>query len=192
MDKLADDLENMPRVPLADDHVSRLHAIGTEKEYDAGDLVADAGEAMDRFVYVLDGEIEVVDPYTGECLLPDTLFLAYRRVNALRELGQFDEARTALALISADPAQGEDLAWLAEQIPLMRAVIDTGDRSRVPYSLVPEDVANLRCAYEAEQGLNPAGWCLDPQHQDSVQKDSREPDEMEEFRETILREIGLM
>ena len=73
MDKLADDLENMPRVPLADDHVSRLHAIGTEKEYAAGDLVADAGEAMDRFVYVLDGEIEVVDPYTGERLLPDTL-----------------------------------------------------------------------------------------------------------------------
>ena len=122
----------------------------------------------------------------------DTLFLAYRRVNALRELGRFDEARTALALIPADPSQSEDLAWLADQIPLMRAVIDTGDRSRIPYSLVPEDVASLRCAYEAEQGQTPAAWCLDPQHQDSVQKASRELDEMEEFRETVLREIGLM
>ena len=73
MEQLADDLANMPRVPLSDEHVARLHAIGTERSYDEGELVADAGDAMDRFVYVLEGEIEVVDPYSGERLIPSTL-----------------------------------------------------------------------------------------------------------------------
>ena len=73
MEQLADDLENMPRVPLDEAHVERLKQIGQERSYDAGEFVAQAGEAMDRFVYVLDGEIEVVDPYTNMRLLDASL-----------------------------------------------------------------------------------------------------------------------
>ena len=73
METLGQDLETMRRVPLAPEHVDAICAIGGERHYKAGDIVMDIGEAMDRFVYVLEGEIEVVDPHTGERLLPSSL-----------------------------------------------------------------------------------------------------------------------
>ncbi|MEL6878037.1 MAG: FAD-dependent oxidoreductase [Pseudomonadota bacterium] len=66
MEQIGLDLENMPRKPLAPDHVEEICKIGGEREYEAGEYVAKVGEPMDRFVYVLEGEIEVVDPYTGK------------------------------------------------------------------------------------------------------------------------------
>ena len=73
MESLGENLETMQRVPLADDHVAALCEIGTEKSYTKGEMVAEVGEPMDRFVYVLDGEIEVVDPYSGDRLLESSL-----------------------------------------------------------------------------------------------------------------------
>ncbi len=73
METIGENLETMPRVPLADEHVARLHEIGTQRTYDAGEMVAEAGSTMDRFVYVLDGEIEVVDPYTNGRMVESTL-----------------------------------------------------------------------------------------------------------------------
>ncbi|MFB0613174.1 FAD-dependent oxidoreductase [Aurantiacibacter poecillastricola] len=65
METMGDDLETMKRVPLAPEHVSRIHDIGTERTYRAGDMVAEVGDPMDEFLYVTGGEIEVVDPYSG-------------------------------------------------------------------------------------------------------------------------------
>jgi thioredoxin reductase (NADPH) len=73
MEALGQDLETMRRVPLAPEHVDAICAIGGERFYRAGDIVMDIGEPMDRFVYVVEGDIEVVDPYTGERLLPSSL-----------------------------------------------------------------------------------------------------------------------
>jgi thioredoxin reductase (NADPH) len=73
MESLGQDLETMRRVPLAPAHVDAICAIGGEKFYPAGAIVMDIGEPMDRFVYVLEGEIEVVNPYTGERLLASAL-----------------------------------------------------------------------------------------------------------------------
>jgi thioredoxin reductase (NADPH) len=73
METLGQDLETMRRVPLAPDHVDAICAIGGERFYKAGDIVMDIGEAMDRFVYVVAGEIEVVDPHSGERMLPSSL-----------------------------------------------------------------------------------------------------------------------
>ncbi|ANU07486.1 FAD-dependent oxidoreductase [Paraurantiacibacter namhicola] len=73
MESLAEDLRTMQRVPLDDEHVALLRDLGEEREYAAGETVAEVGEPMDRFVYVLDGEIEVVDPYSGERLLDASL-----------------------------------------------------------------------------------------------------------------------
>ena len=73
MESLGENLATMPRVPLADEHVAMLHELGEERSYAAGEMVAEAGEPMDMFVYVLEGEIEVVDPYSGERLLPSSL-----------------------------------------------------------------------------------------------------------------------
>ena len=73
MEQIGENLETMPRVPLADEHVACLRELGTEQTYDKGAMVAEAGDVMDRFVYVLDGEIEVVDPFSGERLLESAL-----------------------------------------------------------------------------------------------------------------------
>lgn len=59
MEALGENLETMPRVPLAESHVAALHRIGSECSYAAGEVVVEAGDPMDRFVYVLEGEIEV-------------------------------------------------------------------------------------------------------------------------------------
>ncbi|MEQ5787154.1 FAD-dependent oxidoreductase [Erythrobacter sp. NFXS35] len=73
METLGQDLETMRRVPLAPDHVAAICDIGGERFYKAGDIVMEIGEPMDRFVYVIEGEIEVADPHTGERLLPSSL-----------------------------------------------------------------------------------------------------------------------
>ncbi|KEO90930.1 thioredoxin-disulfide reductase [Erythrobacter longus] len=73
MEQLGNDLETMRRVPLADAHVDAICEIGEEKIYPAGSIVADIGDRMDTFVYVLDGEIEVVDQYTGKRLMEASL-----------------------------------------------------------------------------------------------------------------------
>ncbi|MEM8976316.1 MAG: FAD-dependent oxidoreductase [Pseudomonadota bacterium] len=73
MEQLGEDLETMRRVPLAEDHVKAICEFGRERTYKAGDIVAEIGDPMDTFVYVLEGEIEVVNQYTGERLLESSL-----------------------------------------------------------------------------------------------------------------------
>jgi len=73
METLAEDIRTMVRRPLAEDHVRAIRRIAEEIEFAAGEMIAEVGDPMDRFVYVLEGEVEVVDPWTGERYLPNTL-----------------------------------------------------------------------------------------------------------------------
>ncbi|WP_019906546.1 FAD-dependent oxidoreductase [Methylobacterium sp. 77] len=73
METIGRDLREMQRVPLAASHVAALQAVGAERHYPAGTFLARAGEPADRFVYVEQGEIEVVNPFTNERHLPSTL-----------------------------------------------------------------------------------------------------------------------
>ncbi|MDJ1015715.1 MAG: FAD-dependent oxidoreductase [Paracoccaceae bacterium] len=73
MESLAADLSTMIRRPLADAHVRAIRRIAKEVTYQKGEIVADIGDAMDEFVYIVDGEIEVFDPWTGERHLPNAL-----------------------------------------------------------------------------------------------------------------------
>jgi thioredoxin reductase (NADPH) len=59
-------LNEMQRVPLAESHVAALRAAGTAILYPAGKLVIQPGDRVDGFVYILDGELEVVNSFTGE------------------------------------------------------------------------------------------------------------------------------
>jgi thioredoxin reductase (NADPH) len=63
----------MQRIPLAASHVQALRAAGKLTTYPAGTFLARPGEPVDRFVYVEEGEIEVVNPYTDQRHLPSTL-----------------------------------------------------------------------------------------------------------------------
>ena len=73
MEQIGQDLETLRRVPLAASHVDAIRAIGRERTYEAGEIVAEIGDRMDTFVYVLEGEIEVANPHTGERLLQSAL-----------------------------------------------------------------------------------------------------------------------
>ncbi|WP_336987338.1 FAD-dependent oxidoreductase [Altererythrobacter aquiaggeris] len=73
MESIGGHLGEMQRKPLSDEHVEAIRAIATEASYQPGDMVAEVGDPMDRFVYVLGGEIEVVDPYTGGRLIESAL-----------------------------------------------------------------------------------------------------------------------
>jgi len=67
------DLRQMQRTPLSATHVQALREAGKITIYPAGTYVASPGERVDRFVYVEEGEIEVVNPYTDKRHLPSTL-----------------------------------------------------------------------------------------------------------------------
>ncbi len=66
MESLAADLRQMQRTPLHESHVEAMRAVGTECRYAKGDMVVEVGDPLDRFIYLIDGEIEVVNPYTSE------------------------------------------------------------------------------------------------------------------------------
>jgi thioredoxin reductase (NADPH) len=73
VETIGGDLRQMQRTPLWESHVLALREAGKITTYPAGTYVARPGEPVDRFVYVEEGEIEVVNPYTGKRHLPSTL-----------------------------------------------------------------------------------------------------------------------
>ena len=73
METIGRDLREMQRVPLQPAHIAAIRAAGTRTHYLKGTMLAEIGAAADRFVYVEDGEIEVVNPFTGDRLVPSTL-----------------------------------------------------------------------------------------------------------------------
>lgn len=73
MESLAANLAEMQRTPLAPQHVERMRAIGRECAYPPGAIVAEAGSPQDRFIYVLDGQIDVLHPLTRAPFLPSSI-----------------------------------------------------------------------------------------------------------------------
>jgi thioredoxin reductase (NADPH) len=73
METIGRDLRQMQRIPLTAAHVEALRTAGKIVTHPAGTFLARPGEPMNRFVYVEEGEIEVVNPYTDERHLPSTL-----------------------------------------------------------------------------------------------------------------------
>jgi thioredoxin reductase (NADPH) len=73
METIGVDLRQMQRTPLSASHVEALREAGKIVTYPAGTFLATHGEPVNRFVYVEEGEIEVVNPYTDKRHLPFTL-----------------------------------------------------------------------------------------------------------------------
>ena len=73
METIGRDLDEMQRVPLARSHVEAMRAHGSVVHYAAGTFIVQPGDAVDRFHYVEEGEIEVVDPFTNERFTTSTL-----------------------------------------------------------------------------------------------------------------------
>jgi len=73
MESIGADLRAMQRTPLSPAHVAALREAGTIVTYPASTFIARAGDLIDRFIFVLEGEVEVVNSYTDERHLQSTL-----------------------------------------------------------------------------------------------------------------------
>ena len=122
MEALGENLETMPRVPLADSHVTELHKLGSECSYSAGEMVAEAGDPMDRFVYVLEGEIEVVDPWSGARLSESSL----GPTQFMGEIGFLNAGANFLPMRAAKPTRTLEVPRVA-MLDLMARVPELSD-----------------------------------------------------------------
>jgi thioredoxin reductase (NADPH) len=126
METIGADLRQAVRTPLADWHVEALRKNGEIVTYAAGDYVARPGERIDRFVYVESGEIEVVNPMTGERQYASTIgagqFLG--EVSLLYGGASSLPLRTVKETLVIEVAR-EKMLTLMSQIPEMSDIIIT-------------------------------------------------------------------
>ncbi|MEO7051031.1 MAG: cyclic nucleotide-binding domain-containing protein, partial [Rhodanobacter sp.] len=73
MESIGANLSEMQRTPLAPAHVAALREAGRQVDYAAGTYLTRPGHSADHFVYVVAGEIEVVNAFTDERHVPSTL-----------------------------------------------------------------------------------------------------------------------
>lgn len=126
METIGADLRQMQRTPLADSHVAALRAAGTVVTYPAGTFLARPGEAADRFRYVEDGEIEVVNAYTDQRHLASTLGPGqFMGEIALLNGGAWSMALRAVCDTRVIEVPRETMLTLMAQIPEMSDIVIT-------------------------------------------------------------------
>ena len=126
MESLAADLREMRRTPLHETHVDAIRRIGAETEFKKGEMVTVVGTPADRFVYVLEGEIEVVNPFTGKRHLEYTL----GPTQFAGEISFLSRGTNTLGLRAAQDTrtivvQREPMLALMSRIPEMSDIIIT-------------------------------------------------------------------
>jgi thioredoxin reductase (NADPH) len=150
METIGDDLRRMQRTPLATSHVEALRAAGEIATYPAGTFLARPGEPMDRFVYVEEGEIEVVNPYTDERHLPSTLGpTQFMGEISLLNGGAWSMAMRAARDTRVIQVPRETMLTLMSQIPEMSDIIITVFSARRRRQLDDRD-SSLRLIGEDE------------------------------------------
>ena len=66
METLAGDLKTMVRTPLHASHVRAMERVGGIRDYAAGEWLVRSGSPSDTFYYLVEGEVEAVDAFTGQ------------------------------------------------------------------------------------------------------------------------------
>lgn len=126
METIGRDLDEMQRVPLAPAHVDALRAKGSYVDYPAGTFLVQPGDAVDHFVYVEEGEIEVVDLFTGEQLVTATLGpTQFMGEISLLHGGVWSIPMRAARDTRVLEVSRQDLLELMSQIPEMSDIIIT-------------------------------------------------------------------
>jgi thioredoxin reductase (NADPH) len=116
----------MQRTPLAAAHVHALRVAGSVATYPQGTFMARPGQPIDRFVYVEEGEIELVNPYTDERHLPSTLGpTQFMSEIALLNGGAWSMAMRAVRDTRVIEVPREAMMTLMSQIPEMSDIIIT-------------------------------------------------------------------
>lgn len=155
MESFGEDLETLRRVPLSGDHVGRMAAIGTEREYSGGEMVLEVGQALDRFIYIVEGEIEPLDAFSGERLFDATL----GPTQFLGDIGFLSGAAVTSATRATRPTRTLEVPRL-EMLELMAAVPELSDHVLTVFA------ARRRRLFEARaSAIKVIGADRDPQVQ---------------------------
>lgn len=126
METIGADLRQMQRTPLADSHVAALRAAGAFVTYPAGTFLARPGDSADRFLYVEDGEIEVVNAYTDQRHLESTLGpTQFMGEIAFLNGGAWSMAMRAVRDTRLIEVPRETMLTLMAQIPEMSDIVIT-------------------------------------------------------------------
>src|SRR5260221_13763595 len=126
METIGGDLNQMQRTPLAPAHVEALRKAGAVARYPAGTFLTRPGQSVDRFVYVEDGKIEVVNPYTDERHLPSTMGpTQFMGEISLLNGGNWSMAMRAVRDTRVLEVPREAVLTLMSQIPEMSDIIIT-------------------------------------------------------------------
>ncbi|MBB4153629.1 thioredoxin reductase (NADPH) [Sphingomonas jinjuensis] len=154
METIGHDLREMQRVPLASSHVAQIKERGQEAFYPAGTLLVRPGDPVERFVYVEDGEIEVVNAFTGERLVPSTLgptqFMA--EISFLSG-GSWSMAMRAARDTRTIEVPRDAMLELMAHVPEMSDIIITVLAARRRRQLEGHDASLVLIGEEADRGV---------------------------------------
>jgi len=154
MESIGADLRQMIRTPLAPAHVEALRAAGTVVDYPAGAMLSKVGDPFDRFTYVLEGELEVVNPFTDERHLDSTL----GATQFVGEIAFLNGGSASLAMRAAAPTKvievpREAMLTLMSQIPEMSDIIITVFSARRRRQLDERDSSLVLIGEEQDRNL---------------------------------------
>jgi thioredoxin reductase (NADPH) len=154
METIGRDLREMQRTPLAPSHVSALRAAGQVVTHPAGTMLCQPGEPIDRFVYVEQGEIEVVNAFTGERLVPSTLGpTQFMSEVALLSGGNWSMPFRAVVDTKVIEVPRADMLRLMSQIPEMSDIVITVLSARRRRQLEARDAALVLIGEDANRDV---------------------------------------
>ena len=154
MESLARDLAEMQRTPLTPEHVRRLRRIGRERTWRAGEIVQRPGDPADAFVYVEEGRIEVLDPYTGRNELGAGLGAGqFMGEVAFLSGGTWFLTMRAVEDIRAIEVPREAMLALMREVPEMSDIIVTVFAARRRRVLEAGDSALTIVGAESDRGM---------------------------------------
>jgi thioredoxin reductase (NADPH) len=150
METIGADLNQMQRIPLAASHVEALRAAGKGATYPKGAFLARPGGPMDRFIYVEEGEVEVVNPFSDERHFPSTI----GPTQFLGEISFLNGGGWSLPMRAVQPTRvievpRDAMLTLMSRIPEMSDIIITVFSARRRRQLESHD-ATLRLIGEDE------------------------------------------
>lgn len=152
MDSIGGDLTFMSPRPFEGEQLAAIEAIATTCDYPAGTIVSHEGQPFDRFVLVVDGELEVVDPDTGGRLLSAVLGPG----QFMGELNFLSGSPMNLAMRAAVPTRTLEVPRPA-MLGLMSRVPEIGDHILTVFA-----ARRRRIFEEGRSGVMLVGMAADP------------------------------
>ena len=155
MKSLAADLATMVRTPLHESHVAAMRRIGREVTYDKGSMVVQPGEPMDQFLYVLDGEIELLDPVS----MTRRVAFTVGPTQFLGEIGFLSGSRFSMPMRAVQNSRllsvdRDKMLRLMSEIPEMSDIIITVLAARRRRQLEQGDSSLTIIGAEADRNLS--------------------------------------